>query len=66
MMIDSGSQFNGMPLDAFLSVGMALAGEWDHNAMRFFPDFGDWTESRFLETYPAGTVVLGLIAAVSR
>jgi hypothetical protein len=66
MMIDAGSQFNGMPLDAFLSVGMALAGEWDHNAMRFFPDFGDWTESRFLEAYPAGTVVLGLIAAVSR
>jgi len=66
MMIDAGSQFNGMPLDAFLSVGMALAGEWDHNAMRFFPDFGDWTEARFFDSYPEGTVVLGLVAAVSR
>jgi hypothetical protein len=66
MMIDAGSQFNGMPLDAFLSVGMALTGEWDHNAMRFFPDFGDWTEARFLDQFPAGTVVLGLVAAVTR
>ena len=66
MMIDAGSQFNGMPLDAFLSVGMALTGEWDNNALRFFPDFGDWTETRFLEVYPAGTVVLGLVAAVTR
>jgi hypothetical protein len=49
LMIDAGSQFNGMPLDAFLSVGMALTGEWDYSALRFFPDFGDWTESRFLE-----------------
>lgn len=66
MMIDAGSQFNGMPLDAFLTVGMALSGEWDANALRFFPDFGDWTESRFLDAYPPGVVVLGLVAAVSR
>lgn len=66
MMIDAGSQFNGMPLDAFLVVGMSLAGEWDPNALRFFPDFGDWTESRFLDAYPDGTVVLGMVAAVSR
>jgi len=66
LMIDAGSQFNGMPLDAFLSVGMALTGEWDESALRFFPDFGDWTESRFLEAYPVDTVVLGLVAAVTR
>lgn len=66
MMIDAESQFNGMPLDTFLTVGMALAGEWDENALRFFPDFGDWTESRFFDAYPAGVVVLGMVAAVSR
>lgn len=66
MMIDAGSQFNGMPLDSFLFEGMTLSGEWDTSALRFFPDFGDWTETRFLDTYPEGTVVLGLVAAVSR
>jgi hypothetical protein len=66
MMIDAGSQFNGMPLDAFLSIGMTLTGEWDESALRFFPDFGDWTESRFFEVYPVGCVVLGLVAAVTR
>jgi predicted nucleic acid-binding Zn-ribbon protein len=66
MMIDAGTQYNGMPLDSFLSVGLALSGEWDPAAMRFFPDFGNWSESRFLEQFPMGTVVLGLVAAVSR
>jgi hypothetical protein len=66
MMIDAGSQFNGMPLDAFLYIGMALAGDWDERTLRFYPDFGDWTETRFLAEYPVGTVVLGLVAAVTR
>ncbi len=66
MMIDAGTQYNGMPLDSFLTVGLELSGEWDPAAMRFFPDFGDWTESRFFEVYPVGCVVLGLVAAVTR
>jgi len=66
MMIDAGTQYNGMPLDSFLSVGLRLAGEWDPTAMRFFPDFGNWSESRFLDEFPMGTIVLGLVAAVSR
>jgi predicted nucleic acid-binding Zn-ribbon protein len=66
MMIDAGTQYNGMPLDSFLSVGLELSGEWDQTAMRFFPDFGNWSESRFLEQFPMGTIVLGLVAAVTR
>ena len=66
MMIDAGTQYNGMPLDSFLSVGLRLSGEWDPTALRFFPDFGNWSESRFLEQFPMGTVVLGLVAAVTR
>ncbi len=66
MMIDAGTQYNGMPLDSFLSVGLEFSGEWDPTAMRFFPDFGNWSESRFLEQFPMGTVVLGLVAAVTR
>jgi hypothetical protein len=66
MMIDAGTQYNGMPLDSFLTVGLELSGEWDPAAMRFFPDFGDWSESRFLDEFPPGTVVLGLVAAVTR
>jgi hypothetical protein len=66
MMIDAGTQYNGMPLDSFLSVGLELSGEWDPTAMRFFPDFGNWSETRFLEQFPMGTVVLGLVASVTR
>ena len=66
MMIDAGTQYNGMPLDSFLSVGLALSGEWDPAAMRFFPDLANWSESRFLDEFPMGTIVLGLVAAVSR
>jgi len=66
MMIDAGTQYSGMPLDSFLSVGLALAGEWDPAAMRFFPDLANWSESRFLDEFPMGTIVLGLVAAVSR
>ena len=66
MMIDAGTQYNGMPLDSFLSVGLRLAGEWDPTALRFYPDLDNWSESRFLDEYPMGTIVLGLVAAVSR
>jgi predicted nucleic acid-binding Zn-ribbon protein len=66
MMIDAGTQYNGMPLDSFLSVGLALSGEWDPAAMRFFPDLANWSESRFFDEFPMGTIVLGLVAAVSR
>ncbi len=66
MMIDAVSQFNGMPLDSFLSEGLTLSGDWDPTAMRFFPDLAEWSESRFLEQFPTGTVVLGLVAAVTR
>ena len=66
MMIDAATQYNGMPLDMFLATGMTLSGEWDSVALRFFPDLGDWSESRFLDEYPVGTVVHGLVAAVNR
>jgi hypothetical protein len=66
MMIDAGTQYNGMPLDSFLTVGLELSGDWDPAAMRFFPDLSNWSESRFLDEFPMGTVVLGLVAAVSR
>jgi len=66
MMIDAATQYNGMPLDLFLKTGMKLSGEWDAAALRFFPDLGDWSESRFLAEYPEGTVVHGLVAAVNR
>lgn len=66
MMIDAASQFGGLPLDRFLSVGMEVVGDFDKSALRFHPDFSTWTESRFLTENPDGTVVLGLVANVSR
>lgn len=66
MMIDGAAQFGGLPLESFLSKGMVLTGDYDLDALRFFPDFSDWTESRFLAEYPEGTVVLALVANVSR
>ena len=66
MMIDAGTQYNGMPLDSFLTVGLELSGDWDPTAMRFFPSLANWSESRFLDNFPVGTIVLGLVAAVSR
>lgn len=66
MMIDAGTQYNGMPLDSFLTVGLELSGEWDPAALRFYPDLSSWSESRFLDEFPMGTVVLGLVAAVNR
>jgi predicted nucleic acid-binding Zn-ribbon protein len=66
LMIDAGAQFGGLPLDAFLTPGMKLGGEWEEGSSRFHPDLGDWSEQRVLEEYPVGTVVLGMVASVSR
>lgn len=66
MMIDSATQFGGMDLGRFLAVGMVVEGEFDTSALRFFPDLDTWTPSRFFAEHPEGTVVLGLVAKVSR
>ncbi len=66
MMIDAATQFVGLALDRFLSEGLALDGEFDATTLRFPPTLDVWTDARFLEPYPHGTVVLGLVAAVTR
>ena len=66
IMIDADTQFGGLSLETFLSVGLKVTGEFDVNAGRLIPDLDAWTESRFLTEYPDGTVVLGRVATVSR
>jgi exosome complex RNA-binding protein Csl4 len=66
LMIDAGAQFGGLPLDAFLTPGMKLDGEWEEGSSRFHPDLGQWTDQRIETEYPPGTVVLGMVASVTR